>query len=576
MQHRISTNNIFSSGSSNETVEQSQNRVIKKSDDFIYQIFQDQQIEYIERQIIKNNIFNVFNICYISQGSEGKVYKAKMIDRSYKQFKCAIKIIQIAKQQEIFQKEIDIRNDINLIEEEYNRLQPNQRNEKINPYGIVKYYYDFKTKEGYQGVVMEYCNETLESLMKNENIQNHELIKETFINKTNSYRDLCFMQLILQTLKALNFLHYEDYIGGIKKVSYIHRDIKPMNIMIQIDTVNEFSVKIIDLGGISKQSKHDQDDFDGTIAFYPPEYIQQQVTTFDKSSDVWAIGICIYRLFAIQEKDQVKITRKNLYEDMLKRISQIWNRLDAITLRQQEGNERDQIVYEYGSEILKILLTQDYQQRNQKNYLEKVIEKAAQCVQYLQKKSKNQINEKPQSKPQMQSFLLKQMCQNPNFITDSLSFLEDLNFYFQNKKDQLNDYKLFFQVFAGFLYQNFQSYEAQIQQLNYDKLCIYNDQYFKQNSKTLTLNLLKKMLLNISELDSALNVQDRNIRSLIWCTYYLFILYKLEYYKYYNLFHECVYKITSYNEIKQMSLLELQEQIKKLLSESVPQQRFLS
>ncbi|KAL4496411.1 hypothetical protein ABPG72_014641 [Tetrahymena utriculariae] len=562
---------LYSSGSSNDNLDQSLNRSTKKSEDFIYQIFSDSKakINPFQKEIIKNNIFNVFNISYITEGSQGQVYMANMLDKSFKKFKCAIKIISLLsniehkKQLEIFQKEIDIRKSIDLIEKEYNKLNLSQRDETINPQGIVKYYYDFKTEQGYSGVVMEYCNETLESLMKSETKEIHEDIYDTFINKCNSVRDLCFMQLILKTLQALNFLHFEDFIGNIQKEGYIHRDLKPMNIMIQIDRVNEFSVKIIDLGGISKQSKDDSNDdedyFQGTMAFYPPEYIKLELDIFDKSSDVWAMGICIYRLLAVQEKDKVKLNKKNL----LQRIDQIKNRLDPKTLQKQEGNERDQLVYESCSKILEKLLTLDYKLRNQKNYLKDVIEIAQECIKKLQTKLQRQVLEKEPSKPQTESLQLKEMCQNPNFIIDSLEFLRDLSQYCYYRQN-LEDYKIFFQVFAGFLNQNFKSYSQQIQNLNIYRLNIQNNYDF-QNSKICTLNLLKKMLFNIHEQESALNVQDKNTQKLIWCTYYLSILYKLEYYKYYNIFDECIYYITSYSDIQKMNLLEIQLKIKKLL-----------
>ncbi|KAL4463081.1 hypothetical protein ABPG74_007082 [Tetrahymena malaccensis] len=565
---------LYSSGSSNDNLEQSWNTGIKKTEDFIYLIFQDNQgkIQQPQRDIIKKSIFNVFNVSYLSEGSQGQVYKADMLDMRFKKYKCAIKIqSQQCQEQDkqLFKKEIDIRKSIDQIEKEYEQLQPTQRDETINPYGIVKYYYDFTEKESL-GVVMEYCNETLESLTNKETMQRHELIKETFISKTNSDRDLCFMQLILKTLQALNFLHFEDKIGNIKKEAYIHRDIKPMNIMIQIDRVNEFSVKIIDLGGISKQTNdnNDEDSFQGTIAFYSPEYLEEKQYTFDKASDIWAIGICIYRLFAILEQDKVQVKRKTLNIDMLKRIEQIKNRLDPQTLKKQEGNDRDDLVYEQCSKILQKLLTKDQTQRNQKNYLKDVIQLVNECIQKLQTKLKRQIFEKELSKPQTESLRLKERCQNPSFFNDSLNFLRDLDQYFKIKQNQLTYYQYFFLSFAGFLNQNFQSFTFYIQALNTYQLNIH-DQNIQQNSKTNTLNLLKKMLYNIQEQDSVLNAQDIHIRRLLQCTYYLSKLYKLEYYKYYYNFHECIYNITSYSDIQKMNLLEIQQNIKKLLFDHV-------
>jgi len=77
-----------------------------------------------------------------------------------------------------------------------------------------------------------------------------------------------------------------------KKRTVLHLDIKPSNITIQFGN-NEFTAKVIDLGGIMYESEPVT--FHYTKGYLPPEY--DKVKDLKKGFDIWALGITFYRMF---------------------------------------------------------------------------------------------------------------------------------------------------------------------------------------------------------------------------------------------------------------------------------------
>src|SRR5205807_1527060 len=99
------------------------------------------------------------------------------------------------------------------------------------------------------------------------------------------HRDLD--EIAVQALDALGYLHSEKF---------VHRDISPDNLMVQITDGRPF-VKLIDLG-ISKSLEADQTmtatgQFLGKVQYAAPEAFGGQL---DGRSDLYSFGVVMYNL----------------------------------------------------------------------------------------------------------------------------------------------------------------------------------------------------------------------------------------------------------------------------------------
>merc|ERR1719210_1197331 len=87
-----------------------------------------------------------------------------------------------------------------------------------------------------------------------------------------------------QTLRALAFMHAQRY---------IHRDLKPQNIMLMDSDSN--SIKVIDFG-LAELFTGDQkvtDTFGGTLLYMAPEVFHLKLT---RKTDIWSAGVILYNL----------------------------------------------------------------------------------------------------------------------------------------------------------------------------------------------------------------------------------------------------------------------------------------
>merc|ERR1719235_2224965 len=87
-----------------------------------------------------------------------------------------------------------------------------------------------------------------------------------------------------QTLRALAFMHGERF---------LHKDLKPQNIMMISDDSN--SIKVIDFGLTELFEAHQKTSevFGGTLLYMAPEVLDLQLSM---KSDIWSAGVILYNL----------------------------------------------------------------------------------------------------------------------------------------------------------------------------------------------------------------------------------------------------------------------------------------
>lgn len=107
------------------------------------------------------------------------------------------------------------------------------------------------------------------------------------LSEREVYRDQTVVQIFLDLLSAVAFLH---------KHKIMHRDIKPNNIMTEVDPSGYTRAILIDFSH-AYRSIYDVKKLDEEVATYPyraPEvfaYQQDHKTQYDEKIDIWSIGI---------------------------------------------------------------------------------------------------------------------------------------------------------------------------------------------------------------------------------------------------------------------------------------------
>ena len=210
--------------------------------------------DYIIKESIKLPIESKYKIEKdpISQGSFGKILLG--VDESGKKY--AIKIIEKK----------------SLLKDKYllNEIKVALKVNHPNILDIKEIYEDTKTIS----CVMEYCE-----------------MGDLFNFITNSpegkLNDINTINVLVQILNALNYLHNEVYI--------CHRDLKPNNILISMSEDNIPLVKLIDFGlaGSIYQGKKMRGKI-GTLNYMAPEIIINKF--YDEKIDIWSTGIILYNM----------------------------------------------------------------------------------------------------------------------------------------------------------------------------------------------------------------------------------------------------------------------------------------
>lgn len=165
--------------------------------------------------------------------------------------------------------------------EQYNISAEVKRALSFNHPNLVKYMAFFETKgsaieanETYDVGVMEYVNGgDLNAFLKT--FPSEDDIKHVFSG----------------LLEGLSYLH-QNHI--------VHRDIKPMNVMIEYDANNQPTAKIIDFG-ISKNVQQNAavSNIIGTFEYMAPEQFDPKAS-ISPQTDIWSFGVLLYEIFTNQ------------------------------------------------------------------------------------------------------------------------------------------------------------------------------------------------------------------------------------------------------------------------------------
>lgn len=134
----------------------------------------------------------------------------------------------------------------------------------IHPHIIRLYHY--KESSTSFDLVMEYAN-------------NGTLFQ--YIKRYGKLKEEMAFKFFIQICDAVSFMH---------KHNLIHRDIKPENILM----VNENEVKLCDFGWCAEMTTKNRSTYCGTFEYMAPEIVNE--TNYDKSIDIWSLGILLYEL----------------------------------------------------------------------------------------------------------------------------------------------------------------------------------------------------------------------------------------------------------------------------------------
>lgn len=113
-----------------------------------------------------------------------------------------------------------------------------------------------------------------------------ELFKR--LTKLESFSEAQAADIIHQIMLGLNYLHTQ---------SITHRDIKPENILLVSNDIDNFEIKIADLGFAQEFDKETGLDLVlGTPLYMAPELVLNQ--KYSEKVDVWSLGVITYQLLS--------------------------------------------------------------------------------------------------------------------------------------------------------------------------------------------------------------------------------------------------------------------------------------
>jgi serine/threonine protein kinase len=93
--------------------------------------------------------------------------------------------------------------------------------------------------------------------------------------------DVLRARVLEPLLQALNYLH---------KMSVIHRDVKPENILVARDG----AIKLCDFGFSINSYDERPKSYVGTLEYMAPEILEKKTHLFSEKLDIWSVGVLTY------------------------------------------------------------------------------------------------------------------------------------------------------------------------------------------------------------------------------------------------------------------------------------------
>lgn len=135
--------------------------------------------------------------------------------------------------------------------------------------------------------VIDLLEDRLNYYIVSEVVEGGELFKRLQVVENFTEDQAC--DIIMQIMMGLNYLHLQ---------SITHRDMKPENILLVSKDINNFEIKISDLGFAQQFDKNDKGMtlVLGSPLYMAPELVNRQ--PYNEKVDVWSLGVITYQLLS--------------------------------------------------------------------------------------------------------------------------------------------------------------------------------------------------------------------------------------------------------------------------------------
>ena len=155
-------------------------------------------------------------------------------------------------------------------------------------------------------------------------------------------------RLAMDVLQALKFLH------GSSSASFIHRDVKPDNIIVTTETNGWEHAVLIDLETAIDPTRTFNESIAYTLPWASPEHLNTKFLR--QSSDIFSVGVCLYQMVTgrLPFGDQGAIENKTMSDFLRDRADNgITYRLNAVIRKSLSIDQKDR--YQSADEMLAAL-----------------------------------------------------------------------------------------------------------------------------------------------------------------------------------------------------------------------------
>ncbi|CAD8194893.1 unnamed protein product [Paramecium pentaurelia] len=274
---------------------------------------------------------------------------------------------------------------------------------------------------------------------------------------------------------------FEQMVKGVielHNLGYFHRDLKPENFVYFENENKDYKIKLIDFGLVIKDFTIPDTWVVGTLNYMAPE-IMVTGMEYDKTADIWSLGIILYELLTskifLQAKNQKELQQQiqNLSQE------QIYNKLNQVDDIEKEDKQ-----------LLNMILQKDSKNRIKLETLLSKINEYYNSIKQQEEKKLLEIEEIRQSV----------IYQLETFKSTIMIFIQNLNY----KLEKMNDLNTEYQV-----KQQLQSYiDDQLKKCN-EKI-IKIEQRLQQIQSSQPKEILKEHYSEIIQ-ESQQQIQDSNL-----------------------------------------------------------------